>query len=591
MRWIVEVSSLESTGDAQSFCVEAESWQGALQSARRLRGDDSRMAGFSIDITNDGCNAVDPAARRRYVVKRTADDTPLTPGGDAPPPSRRSKPPSSKKKATPEPPATQKKLPDQTMPMAAVSADIAIPPSEKKVPAPAPSAPASSAKPPKPAPSKPAKPKASEPPVPPTVITREQNPTAEVPLTYREYGFVVPSGTTEDAAAQILLVQYARIKRTLESAPAGKLVNLAAFDVMFEGSPPVKPVATLTWKDWRGEPTTSFPRRKKKSSAPPAAAGAAPVVIPQAPPVPAIAAPVAAAAAPVAAAPAPVAAAPAPVAAAPAPVAVAPAPAPVAVAPVVAVAPAAAPAAKAPSQPPPAPAAKAPSQPPPAPAAKAPSQPPPAPAAKAPSQPPPAAPVASQPPTQIVSQPPVSGRRRVRGDELISVLFEAMHDLHFQVDAVAGADFALRLALEYLPSRYGMVYFYDIDKREFVVVAVRGLQAPSPSVLLRRTPETEPAFALATRRRQALLLSGAELEAHAPCVGSAKSVVLAPVMDVGRYLGAIELVDPEDGHAFTDLDANAVSYMAQQLAEFASARGIIVDPERVAQTAAQVRAR
>ena len=78
MRWIVEVGSLEKS-ETQSYCVEAESWQGALQAARRLRGDESRMAGFSIDITNDGCKAVDPAKKIRYEVKRTGDDTPLTP--------------------------------------------------------------------------------------------------------------------------------------------------------------------------------------------------------------------------------------------------------------------------------------------------------------------------------------------------------------------------------------------------------------------------------------------------------------------------------------------------------------------------------
>ena len=125
MRWIVDVSSMDSSTDTQSYCVEAESWQGALQSARRLRGDDSRMAGFSIDITNDGCKAVDPAARRRYEVKRTKDDAPLTPGAEAPP-SRRSKPPKSGK--TPAPAPTTKKLPDQTVPMDAVDADtVAIP--------------------------------------------------------------------------------------------------------------------------------------------------------------------------------------------------------------------------------------------------------------------------------------------------------------------------------------------------------------------------------------------------------------------------------------------------------------------------------
>ncbi|CAN5145383.1 hypothetical protein BH09MYX1_BH09MYX1_07410 [soil metagenome] len=562
---------MESPAETQSYCVEAESWQGALQSARRLRGDDSRMAGFSIDITNEGCTAVDPASRRRFDVKRTSDTTPLTPGGDAPPPSRKGKGPGSKRGGkTPEPATTQRKLPDQTMPMQAVSADFALPPSERNVvqgsaPAAASaSAPASTSpqatpakgptstakipaqKAPAPAPSK----RSIEAPVPPTVISREQNATAEVPLTYREYGFVVPAGTTEDAAAQILLVQYTRIKRSLEAAPAGKLVNLAAFDVMFEGQPPVKPVATLTWKDWRGDPTTSFPRKKKNSSAPPPPAAAAhvahvaPIVIP-----------------------------------------------PAAAVPVISVHPTSAPASAHPPAPEPAPApAPAPrSNPPPAPPAisRPPSAPPPAaaPATRPQSNPPPAAIVSSPPsPPSPPSMPPVSGRRRVRGEELIAVLFEAMHDLHFQRDAVAGADFCLNLALMQLPSRFGIVYLYDIDKREYVVVSVRGPQAPS--ILLRRTPDSEPAFALATRRRRALLLAGADLQAHAPIVGPAASVILAPVMDSGRFLGVIELVDPEDGNAFTDLDANGLSYVAEQLAEFASARGVIVDPERVNETAA-----
>ena len=510
MRWIVEVSSLES-GDSQAYCVEAESWQGALQSARRLRGDDSRMAGFSIDITNEGCRAVDPASRRRYDVKRAGEETPLSPGGEAAPQSARrgraSSPPSSKK--IPEAERTVPRLPDATMPIQAVSSDIELPSSERlprvaaaaaAAPAPAPAPVAAAA----PKPSKPAVAK-PEPGVPPVLIAREQEATAEVPLTYREYAFSVPEGTTEDAAAQVLLVQYARIKRKLEAVPAGKLVNLAAFDVAFNGRPPVLPVATLTWKDWRGEPTTSFPRRPKPAPAP-------------------VATPVA-----VAPAPAPVAVAPAP---APAPVAVAPAPAPAPVPVPAAVALASAQAPKVPSRPP----------------------------------------------------PPHSGTRRIRGDELIAVLFEEMHDLHFQRDAIDGADFCLRLALEKLPSRFGVVHLYDIDRREFVVVAVRG--SNPPAILLRRTAEHEPVLSMAMRRRRAMILTGEDLEIHGAVIGNARNAMLAPVMQVGRFLGAIELVDPEDAVPFTELDANALSYMAEQYAEFVGTRGVVVDPERISAASA-----
>src|SRR5512144_1409216 len=82
MRWLVEVSSL-SKSDSQKFCVEAESWQRALQSARAERGEDGPMSGFSIELLEEGYRAVDPLARVRFVVKRAPDDMPVTVGKDA----------------------------------------------------------------------------------------------------------------------------------------------------------------------------------------------------------------------------------------------------------------------------------------------------------------------------------------------------------------------------------------------------------------------------------------------------------------------------------------------------------------------------
>src|SRR5262245_56320773 len=77
MRWLVEVSSLGKT-DLQKFCVEAESWQRALQAARAQRGEDGPMSGFSIELLEEGYRAVDPLARVRFVVKRAPDDMPIT---------------------------------------------------------------------------------------------------------------------------------------------------------------------------------------------------------------------------------------------------------------------------------------------------------------------------------------------------------------------------------------------------------------------------------------------------------------------------------------------------------------------------------
>src|SRR3954468_18141476 len=77
MRWLVEVSSIGKT-DLQKFCVEAESWQRALQAARAQRGEDGPMSGFSIELLEEGYRAVDPLARVRFVVKRAPDDMPIT---------------------------------------------------------------------------------------------------------------------------------------------------------------------------------------------------------------------------------------------------------------------------------------------------------------------------------------------------------------------------------------------------------------------------------------------------------------------------------------------------------------------------------
>src|SRR4051812_14066570 len=77
MRWLVEVSSLGKT-DTQKFCVDAESWQRALQAARAQRGEDGPMSGFSIELLEEGYRAVDPLARIRFVVKRAPDDAVIT---------------------------------------------------------------------------------------------------------------------------------------------------------------------------------------------------------------------------------------------------------------------------------------------------------------------------------------------------------------------------------------------------------------------------------------------------------------------------------------------------------------------------------
>jgi hypothetical protein len=425
------------------------------------------------------------------------------------------------------------------------------------------------------------------------ISKREEDPSDSMPLTYREYSFLVAKGTTEDAAAQALLVQFLRVRKALESVKPGKLVNLAAFDEAFTGRPTVPPIATLKWKDWRGEPVVSFPRRDGKKDDVPTVVSPGPVdrtqpmqkpqqfpdppashrqppspgktttlgVAPAAQPPPAVVA------APPQQAPVQV-VVQVPVQAAP------PQPAPVHVAPVQV--------APQPIQPV-VPQPIVPQQIVQQPVVQQPvmqqpvmQQPVPQPVFPQPVA------VAPPPPEASASVPAPVSAPRVRGDELIADLFESMHDLHFQKDAVDAGDFVLGLALTKIPSRAGIVHFYDIDKREFVVGCLAG-NAPQ-KLLTRRHPEAEALLSKAMMKRQPIVTPGAdsrvESAARFALIGDVLTVATAPVMREGRFLGAIELVDPADG-SFDPSDVNALRYIADQFAEYLGSHGVVTDVERI----------
>jgi hypothetical protein len=172
-------------------------------------------------------------------------------------------------------------------------------------------------------------------------------------------------------------------------------------------------------------------------------------------------------------------------------------------------------------------------------------------------------------------------RPRLRGDELIADLFESMHDLQFLQDAVEGADFCLTLAFEKMPASGGIVHLYDIDRREFVVTCAGG--PGGEGLLLQRNSEKDPVLGPTMRKRKPLVLADATTHDHARstpryvALGGAKSLIVAPVVLGGRFLGAIELLNPIDGVPFTDDDGYALGYIAEQLANFVAERGIVLD--------------
>jgi GAF domain-containing protein len=137
-----------------------------------------------------------------------------------------------------------------------------------------------------------------------------------------------------------------------------------------------------------------------------------------------------------------------------------------------------------------------------------------------------------------------------------------------------------------VPSQAGIVHLYDIDKREFLVTNTRG--AGVAKLLLRRHLETDPMLHAAMNKRRAVVFADASRSEAATLpryleVGGALSLVIAPVMQSGRFLGAIEILNPLDGQPFTDAEGNALTYIAEQFAEFLSSHGIVTDPESISQ--------
>jgi hypothetical protein len=100
---------------------------------------------------------------------------------------------------------------------------------------------------------------------------RDQSPTAENPLWYRERIYTVPEGTGADVAERIALGRVSELKRLLENQPPGKFLNIAVFDHEWAERPVRPPVVTAMFKDWQGDVVVDRPMARLASSAPPQA--------------------------------------------------------------------------------------------------------------------------------------------------------------------------------------------------------------------------------------------------------------------------------------------------------------------------------
>jgi hypothetical protein len=86
-----------------------------------------------------------------------------------------------------------------------------------------------------------------------TMLSRDVEPTPASPLLYRERCYFAPPGIDSKGAHALLNQELFALQRSLAGRDRGILVSLALFDHYFEVRPERGPIATLEWKDWRGD--------------------------------------------------------------------------------------------------------------------------------------------------------------------------------------------------------------------------------------------------------------------------------------------------------------------------------------------------
>jgi hypothetical protein len=630
MHWLVEVSRIGDPVASERYCIEARRWQSALQEARRMRGDAGALPRLTIELLDSGYRAVDPELNVRYVVSEAPPDMPLTDGARTvlsthPPPAELISvaPVAPAALATHAPldltPTTplSPRSPDAPVPAPSAGAPPASPTAAAPPAASMPSvepgrsveaAPSAEASPADAAPP-PARPSSSRPPgfVVQVIRQRDEKPSEANPIAYRELALAVKGGASRAEVEALLL---ARLEEARLAMPTDtrRFVQFAVFDHVFVKRPVRPPLGTLLWKDWRGDPVLAFPGfGEPGDSIPPSSTSTARMpswspsmmtsLTPVVGSVPAQAAPSSPATTTPLATGRPASvpgAAPAPFVAPAPPVAPSLAAPPDSSNPAAAVPGSVRPmrvVSVGPSQPPPA--APVVTSAPAAPIAAS------APAALAAEAERVAAAVQSVPPPQPSSarrsdpglrpSDPASARRsdptlahrRPPGEDLIGDLFERMHDLNFMADIVSGADFVLNVLYDLIPCEAMLVHVFDLGRREFVVVRAHGPNFRE--ALLFRTPDSDP-LVLEVMRQRSIVSNGApSLRSGAfERQGVHPSQVLSgSARQGGRYLGFIELANPQGGAPFHQGEANALEYVCEQFAEFVAARPVVLDEDLV----------
>jgi hypothetical protein len=160
-------------------------------------------------------------------------------------------------------------------------------------------------------------------------------------------------------------------------------------------------------------------------------------------------------------------------------------------------------------------------------------------------------------------------------ESAIEDVFLEIPDLFEEERSLESAvEFCLDLALRYIDAESGSVLFADATGRTLYFAAVRGPMAEEILAHDYEIPITDGIVGFCTRRGVSLNISdpaadprffpGIARELDYPT----RSILCAPVQCEGRCFGAIEVINRRQGLAFTEGDANILSYIGAQAGRF-----------------------
>lgn len=144
-------------------------------------------------------------------------------------------------------------------------------------------------------------------------------------------------------------------------------------------------------------------------------------------------------------------------------------------------------------------------------------------------------------------------------------------------------NFVMELAMSKVPAESGAILFADSDGRELYFATARGPKAAE--VMDFRVPMGKGIVGFCARQGVSLAISDAQRdERFYRNISDAlqyptQSILCAPIQFEGRVYGCIELMNRQQGSAFSANEVNAMTYIGRQFAEYINR--LIMDREKL----------